>query len=125
MQSKKRLLSAIRKETKPLKGFGQWIVVLEHRRISEGLGLLLAEAQLDGKIQWSGSISVNLPEKTKFGPDGKAIPGEWETLEPGQSRFNLITAEIRGKSIVELVTGFKKRSFEDGKIQDFFPFGKG
>lgn len=64
MQSKKKLLSAVRKETKPLKGFGQWIVVLEHRRISESIGLLLAEAQLDGKTQWSGSISVNLPEKT-------------------------------------------------------------
>jgi len=124
MQSKKKLLSAIRKETKPPKGFGQWVVIIEHRRISENIGLLLGEAQLDGKLQWSGSISVNLPEQKKFGPDDKEIQGEWETLNPGQSRFNVLTLEMRGKSIAELIKGFLKRSFEEGKIQDIIPFGK-
>jgi len=124
MQSKKKLLSAIRKETKPPKGFGQWVVIIEHRRISENVGLLLGEAQLDGKLQWSGSISVNLPEQKKFGPDGNEIQGEWETLNPGQSRFNVLTLEMRGKSVAELIKGFIKRSFEDGKLQDILPFGK-
>ncbi len=65
---------------------------------------------MDGKTQWSGSISFKLPEKTQFGPAGKAIPGEWETIERGQSLFNMITVEIRGKSIMEPVTSFMKRS---------------
>jgi hypothetical protein len=125
MQSKKKLLLAIRKETRPPKGFGQWVLIIEHRRISEDLGLLRVEAQLNGKLEWSGSISVNLPEQKKFGPDGKEIQSDWETLAVGQSRYNVLTFEMRGKSITELAKGFIKRSLEDGKIQDILPWGKG
>ncbi len=87
LKSKKQLLSAIRRETKPAKGFGQWIVVLEHRRVSENVGLLVVDAQLNGKTEWSGSMSVNLPEQKKYGPDGKALPSGWETLSVGQGRY--------------------------------------
>ena len=124
MKTKKQLLRAIRKETKPQKGFGQWILVLEHRRVSENVGLLLAEAQLNGKPEWSGSMSVNLPEQKKYGPDGKELQGEWDTLTVGQSRYNVFTFEMRGKSILEVVKGFLKRSLEEGKIQDIIPWGK-
>jgi hypothetical protein len=123
-KTKTQLLRAIRKETKPPKGFGQWVLVLEHRRLSEHLGLLHAEALLDGNLEWSGSISVNLPEHRKLGPDGKTMPSEWENLPPGQRRYNVFTFEMRGKSVVELAKGFLKRSFEDGKIQDLLPWGK-
>jgi hypothetical protein len=125
MQSKKQLLRKIRKETRPPKGFGQWVLVIEHRRISEQIGLLVLEAQLDGKHQWSGSMSANLPEQKKYGPDGKEIQSEWETLGAGESRFNVLTFEMRGKSVVELAKGFIKRSFEEGKIQDILLWGKG
>lgn len=123
MPSKKRLLRAIRKETKPPSGFGQWILVLEHRRISDDIGLLLAEAQLDGKIEWSGSISINLPEQKKY-QDGAEIPSEWDAISSGQSRYNVLTFEMRGKSVIEMVKGFIKRSFEEGRLQDILPWGK-
>ncbi len=124
MQSKKQLLRAIRKETKPPKGFGQWLLILEHRRVSKDIGLLVLEAQLDGKAQWSGSMSVNLPEQKKFGPDGSELPGEWDTIGVGQSRFNVFTLELRGKSVMEMAKDYIKRSFEEGKIQDLIPWGK-
>src|SRR5258708_6707954 len=125
MQTKKELLHAIRKETKPPKGFGQWILILEHRRLTEGVGLVLVEAQLDSKNEWSGSISVNLPEQKKFGSDGQEIQSDWEKLTPGQSRYNVLTLEMRGKSVIELAKGFIKRSFEEGKLQDLLPWGRG
>ncbi len=125
MQSKKQLLRVIRKETKPPKGFGQWLLVIEHRRITDTLGLLLVEAQLDGKNEWSGSITVNLPEQKKSAPDGQEIPSDWEKIAPGESRYNILTFEMRGKSIVELTKGFFKRSIEEGKLQDLLPWGKG
>ena len=125
MRTKKQLLRAIREQTKPPKGFGQWILVLEHRRLTADVGLLLVEAQLDGKNEWSGSISVNLPEQKKFGPDGREIPSDWEKLAPGQSLHNVLTFEMRGKSLVELAKGFIKRSVEEGKLQDLLPWGKG
>jgi hypothetical protein len=124
MQSKKQLLRAIRRETKPPKGFGQWILIIEHRRVSKDIGLLVLEAQLNGKPEWSGSMSVNLPEQKKFGPDGTKLQGDWETVGVGQSRFNVLTLELRGKSVIELAKEYIKRSFEEGKIQDLIPWGK-
>ena len=104
MQSKKQLLAAIRKGTKPPKGFSQWVLILEHRKLSDSVGLMVVEAQLNGKPEWSGSFSANLPEKPKFGPDGAELPGEWSDLKSGQSRYNVLTFEIRGKdrAFVEL-----------------------
>lgn len=124
-RTKKQLLKAIRKETKLAKGFGQWVLVLERRRLSEAVGLLRVEAELDGKPEWSGSMSVNLPEPKKFGPDGHQLPGDWETVRPGESAFNVFTLELRGKSLIESAKGWIKRSFENGKIQDLLPFVKG
>lgn len=46
-------------------------------------------------------------------------------LAPGQSRFNVLTFEIRGKSTMELTKGFFKRSLEEGKLQDLLGIGKG
>lgn len=66
----------------------------------------------------------NLPEQKKFGPDGQEIPSEWEKVTPGRSRYNVLTFEVRGKSVVELVKGLIKRSVTDGKLQDFIPWGK-
>jgi hypothetical protein len=124
-QTKKQLLKVIRKETKAPKGFGQWVIVLERRRLSEKLGLLRLEAELDGKSEWSGSMSVALPEAKKFGPDGKELPGEWDNIAPGESGFNIFTLELRGKTLLESAKGWIKRSFENGKIQDVIPFVKG
>jgi hypothetical protein len=81
------------------------------------------EAFWNGKPQWSGSMTVNLPEKKKFGPDGKELRSDWEGIAPGQSRHNIFTLEVRGKSVVELAKGFFKRSLEEGKIQDILPWG--
>jgi len=116
--SKRQLLKIIRKASRPPKGFGQWVLVLERRRLSDKLGLLRVEAELDGKAEWSGSISVGLPEAKKFGPDGTVIPGEWENIAIGESGFNVFTLELRGKSLIESAKGWLKRSFDEGKIQD-------
>lgn len=124
-QIKQQLVRAIRKETKPPKGFGQWVLVLERRRLSEAVGLLRIEAELDGKPEWSGSMSVSLPEQKKLSPDGQLLPGEWDNVAPGESAFNVFTLELRGKSLLESAKGWIKRSFENGKIQDVFPFVKG
>ena len=125
MQSKKQLLRTIRKETKPPKGFGQWVLVLEHRRISDAVGLFRVEAHNDKKLEWSGAISINLPEPKKFAPGGTELVSDWEKLAPGQSSFNLLTLEMRGKSVFEVAKGWLKRSFEDGKIQDVLPWFRG
>lgn len=124
-QAKKQLLKLIRKETKAPKGFGQWVLILERRRLSENVGLLRVEAELDSKPEWGGSMSVNLPEPKKLGPDGKELPGEWDNIALGQSAFNVFTIELRGKSLLESAKGWIKRSFENGKIQDVLPFVKG
>jgi hypothetical protein len=123
-QTKRHLLKEIRKQTRPPKGFAQWVLILERRRLSEAVGLLRVEAQLDGKTEWSGSMSVNLPEPKKFGVDGQPLPGEWDDVMPGQSTFNVFTLELRGKSLIESAKGWIKRSFENGKIQDLLPFVK-
>lgn len=123
-QTKKQLLKIIRKETKPPKGFGQWVIVLERRRLSESLGLVVLEAELDGKPEWSGSMSVGLPEAKKFGPEGKELPSEWDAIAPGESGFSVFTLELRGKTLIESAKGWIKRSFEDGKIQDLLTFFK-
>lgn len=122
MQTKKQLLKAIRRETKPGKGFDQWVLIIEHRCVSAELGLVVVEAQLAGKTQWSGSASVNLPETRKRAPDGAELPSEWDAIGPGKSRYNVLTLELRGKSIMEMAKGFVKRSLEEGKIQDLLPW---
>lgn len=123
--ARKELLKTIRKETRPPKGFGQWVLVLERRRQSETLGLLRLDAESDGKPEWSGSMSVALPEAKKFGPDGNELPGDWDNIAPGESKFNIFTLELRGKTLMESAKGWIKRSFDDGRIQDLFLFVKG
>ncbi len=125
VQSKRELLRKVRDETKPPKGFGQWVVTLERKRLSHEIGLFRLEAQLDGKLQWSGSFSVNVLEERKFGPDGNEIPNDWDRLAPGHSSYNVLTFEMRGKSMIELIKNFAVRSLEEGKIQDILPWGKG
>ncbi len=126
-QSKNQLLRTIRKETKPPNGFGQWIFILECRRLSDSVGLLRLEAHNDKKLEWSGALSVNLPEPKRFSPDGKELVSSvnWDKLTPGQSSFNVLTVETRGKSVLEVAKGFFKRSFESGKLQDVLPWVKG
>lgn len=125
IHTKKQLRRAIRKETKPPKGFGQWLITLEQRRISEDIGLFRVEAEIDGKLQWSAAVSVNLPEAKKFDSTGREIVSEWDRIALGKSLFNVFTLETRGKSVVEVAKGWLKRSFEEGKIQDIIPFVKG
>jgi hypothetical protein len=122
LTSKKQLLQKIRRETRPQKGFNQWIFVLERRRLAEDAGLLLGEAQLNGKVEWSGSVSIPLPEKKKFSPTGQELPGEWDDIAPGKSKFNVFTFEMRGKTVADTIKGFFKRSLEEGKLQDLLPW---
>lgn len=127
MQSKKQLLRAVLRESRPPKGFGQWILIFEARRLSDSLGLVRLEGYTDKKLEWSGGLSMNLPQPATVGPDGKEVTGSinWEKLEPGQSRFSVLTFEMRGKSLLEEAKGFFERSFKEGKFQDFLPWFKG
>jgi hypothetical protein len=124
--SKKQLLRAIRKESKPPKGFGQWIAIIEARRVSEHLGLIRLEWYSNSKLEWSAGLSVNLPQVKVVSPDGKEIAAsiEWDKLGPGESTFNVLTCEMRGKSIWEATQGFFRRSLSDARIQDFLPWIK-
>ena len=124
--SKKQLLRTIRKETKPPKGFNQWVVILEAKKLSLELGLLRAEAYSDKRLEWSGSLSVSLPQPKNFAPDGRELPQtpDWDKLAVGQSSYTTLTTEMRGKTFFEGVKDFAKRSLGEGKAQDFLPLSK-
>src|SRR5436853_22569 len=102
-RSKKQLLRTIRNETKPPKGFNQWVVILEAKKLSDELGLLRVEAYSDKRLEWSGSLSMKLPQPKSYGPDGKELPQtpDWDKLAVGESTYTTLTAEMRGKSFVE------------------------
>ena len=125
-QSKKQLLRAIRKETRPQKGFGQWIFIFEAKKVTDALGLIRVEGYSDKRLEWSGSLSVNLPQAKTFGPDGKELAGqvEWDKLTAGESTHCVLTMEMRGKTLWEGAKDMVKRSVAEGKLQDIFPLAK-
>jgi hypothetical protein len=120
--AKKQLLRTVRKATKPKKGFDQWVLTIERRKLTPDVGLFRVEAEFNGRPEWSGSVSVTLPEAKRFGPDGAELPSEWDQLAVGASAFNVLTAEVRGRTIVETAMGWIKRTFEEGSAKDVFPF---
>jgi hypothetical protein len=123
--TKKELLRAIRKETKPPTGFGQWVIIFEAKKLTQNLGLIRLEGYSDKRLEWSGSLSIPLPQAKTYGPDGREqTPSpNWDTLVVGASRYSVLTMEMRGKTLWEGAKGLMKRSISEGKIQDFLKLG--
>ena len=96
LPSKKELLRAIRKETRPPAGFGQWVIIFEAKKLTEDLGLVRLEGYSDKRLEWSGSLSIPLPQAKTFGPDGKELTPSpnWDTIAVGASRFSVLTMEM-------------------------------
>ena len=80
---------------------------------------------MNGKTEWGGSMSVNLPEQRKYGTDGRELPSDWEALALRQSRDNVVTFEKRGKSILEVAKAFIERSIEEGQASGHHSVGQG
>lgn len=119
--NKKAVVALILKESRPGPGMSQWVVVYETKRLAENLGLLKLEWYAGTRLEWSGSLSVAIDGR---GKDNLETGTKWKKIPVGKSGFNVLTFELRGKTFMENVSGFFKRSFDGAKMQDFLPFGK-
>ncbi|MBI4344865.1 MAG: hypothetical protein HY555_04705 [Euryarchaeota archaeon] len=116
--TKEQIVKSLTDENLPIEGkekYSQLIVVLEIKKLNEGLGIYKGELYREGKLELRGSFLVPL----KLNQDET-----WDELEAGESAFYGVTLDSREKKLSENIINFFKRSFKDASIQDFIP-GKG
>lgn len=120
--SKLQLIELVTRETKPPEGMGQWLIIFEAVRMTKEIGILRLEWYSGTKLEWSSSLSVTIESNGRTDNLGTGV--KWSKLKPGTRQHNVMTFELRSKSLWENIQGFFKRSMDGGKIQDFLPWVK-
>ncbi len=110
--NKRELIKILKKEQEQSKQFAGAIIIVESKKISDELGILKGEIYIQDKLEYSGGMTVPIEKE-----NGKNAAG-WEKMKVGESEYHGIFLQARGKSFLEKVAGFVKRSLEESKFQD-------
>ncbi|MCX6776084.1 MAG: hypothetical protein NT130_04530 [Candidatus Micrarchaeota archaeon] len=95
-------------DDKELKGFKKYMLVLEYKKISEGLGLIKAELIHNNKAVLRGKM-------TEF-PETTSESFEWDKLRAGQSYFVGFSLDYTEETFVQGVINGIKKSMKEGRI---------
>src|SRR6266481_6247624 len=109
---KRELIKRLKKERVKGEKFDHHFAIIEQKKVTDSLGLLKVEWYQGDKLHGSASFMFPL-EKTD---DSEA--DQWSKLQIGENRFYGVTLDLKSKSLTELASGFFRRSFEEGKLQD-------
>ena len=105
--SKEEILEAL-SDNKKLEGFGKLILLIEHKKISNTIGLITAELLQNNKIVLIGKTTV-FPESL---PDSF----DWGKLAIGESCFDGFSLDYKGEKLSQLIIQGFKNSIKNGKI---------
>ena len=106
--SKNDIIDTLLKEDPKPKKFEKLIIVIEHKKINNVLGLVKGEVLQNQKVVLKGSMTC-IPEKTEESFN-------WDILEVGQSYFEGYSLDYKGETIGSLIKQGLKKSIKEGKI---------
>ncbi|MEZ5360598.1 MAG: hypothetical protein R3F48_17420 [Candidatus Zixiibacteriota bacterium] len=106
------LITKVLAELESPDDFPVWIVVVENKKLTKDLQIILMHIYDRDRLEFQGSITVSIEEDNK----------KMSKYKVGESDYCVLTFSGREKNILEKAKDFIGRSFSEGKIQDFLPF---
>ena len=117
--TKEEIMQILKEENPPfdeINHYSQLFLIIEFKKINESIGIIKGELYGNEQLEYRGSILIPL-FKTEVNQQSN-----WNSIEIGKSIFYGISFDARELGLIEKVSDFIGRSFEEGKIQDFIPF---
>jgi hypothetical protein len=105
--SKEEILNALTDDEK-LAGYGKLILIIEHKKISDTIGLIQGELLKNDAVILKGKMT-EYPETTQDSFD-------WDVLDIGESYFEGFSLDYKGEKISDLIIQGIKSSIKAGKI---------
>ena len=105
------LLSKVLRELESPDNFPVWIVIVEVKKLTDGLKMLLAHIYDRDHLEYQASVTASIDESDQ----------KWVQQKVGASEYCVVTFSGREKNFFEKLKDFISRSFTEGKLQDFWP----
>jgi hypothetical protein len=105
--SKEEIIKALSDDNE-LEGFSKYILIIEHKKVSQTLGLIKGELLQNNKIILRGKM-------TEF-PETFPDSFNWESLTVGESYYEGFSLDYQGETISQLLIQGFKNSIKEGKI---------
>lgn len=109
---KTELLAKVVRELESPDDFPVWIIIIEVKKLTDNLKMLLGHIYEREKLEYQASITASIDESDQ----------KWIKRKTGTSEYCVITFSGREKNFFEKVKDFFNRSLTEGKLQDFWPF---
>lgn len=106
--TKKEVVQAV-SDDDALNGFEKYALIIEHKKLSNNVGMIKAELLQNNKILLRGKIA-------KFPERQQDSSFNWEMLKVGESYFEGYSLDFKGATFSQkIIDGFKK-SITEGRI---------
>jgi len=107
-----KIIKAIKGSLQPTDKFPLCIVTFHTKKLLKKHKTVLINVYLDNQLEYQATFTAAINETDK----------NWQEAPIGKSEFAVLTLSSRDKNFWSKAVDFVKRSFEDGKIQDFLPW---
>src|SRR3989338_6716017 len=109
--TKKEVLNILLKEIPKQNKMEKYILIVEHKKINDSLGIIKAEILKNGKTILVGSMT-SLPQKSEESFN-------WDILQAGESFFDGFSADFGKETLGSMIKEGLKNSIKSGKIPFF------
>lgn len=120
--TKEEIIKALKEENPPIDSGGkynQYFLVVEIKRLTPRLGIYKGEFYHNDTLDYRGSLLIPLSNNDTG--NGNNEPSVWKSIAVGESNYYGLSLDTRELTLGEKFSQFIKRSFEEGKLQDFIP----
>jgi len=114
INTKEELMKTLETESIESKGYKRYIVLFEAKKLNEIYGIYKLEYYEGKDVKHKASLILPIVGISIF-----------RGLDIGKSEFYGFTFDSKGEGMGKIIGDFFRRSFKDGRIQDFIPFAKG
>jgi len=114
MKNEKEILKILKKEnkTKNIKKHDRIMVLFEIKKVKSNLGIINGKYYREDELIYQGSIVLPLEKN----PNQKTI---WDQLNIDETKDFGFLLDSKKDSFGKIFNDFIKRSFKEGKVQDF------
>ncbi len=118
MKAEDKIIKHLKKENRKISGkYKRFIVTLEAKKIESNLGLLKGKYYEDNELVNQGSLIFPIDHL-----NNNQQPTIWDSLKVGESKHYGGLLDSKKDSLGKIFGDFFKRSFQEGRVQDFIPF---
>jgi hypothetical protein len=107
--TKTEVISALITDSKPV-NFESYTVIIEHRKVSQNIGLIIAELMSGKEIVAIGKATVyprGISDLDSF---------NWAHLNIGEAEFTSFALDTKKQPISQMLIGAVKKSISEGRI---------